>query len=272
MSQSLAKLYAHRLTRERLSQDDKLLTSWNGLMIAAMAWLYRITGEGLYLQAAEGAWQCLEENNREGSLLLASSREGVKGAQGFLEDYANAAFGLLALHEATGQSGYLDQAKALCQTVFASFSDEDQGGFFLTAKDSEPLLIRPKEVADGALPSGNNMMAYVLQRLAQLTGEPAWQQAAEQQLHFLAPYAAQAPTAFPLYLWAKLTQQHPPAEITLVLEPGEQPPAHPWPFPLDAVVRILPHPTEGFGLVDGKTSYYVCENNSCRPGQVFPRG
>lgn len=271
MPQSLAKLYAHRLTREHLDRDDKLLTSWNGLMIAAMAWLYRITGEGIYLQAAERAWRCLDRNNREGSLLLASSREGAKGARGFLEDYANAAFGLLALYEATGQAAYLDQAKALCQTVFASFADEAQGGFFLTARDSEPLLIRPKEVADGALPSGNNMMAYVLQRLAQLTGEPAWQQAAERQLSFLAPYAAQAPTAFPLYLWAKLTQKYPPAEITLVLGPGEQPPAHPWPFSLDAVVRILPQPTEGFGLVDGKTSYYVCENNTCRPGQVFPR-
>ncbi len=270
LPQSLDKLYDYRLTREQLSRDDKLLTSWNGLMIAAMAWLYRITGDGIYLQTAEQAWRCLDQNNRSGSLLLASSRAGVKGAQGFLEDYANAAFGLLALYEATGQAFYLNQAKALCQTVSASFADTAQGGFFLTAKDSEPLLIRPKEVADGALPSGNNMMAYVLQRLAQLTGEPAWQQAAEQQLRFLAPYAAQAPTAFPLYLWAKLTQQYPPAEITLVLGPGEQPPAHPWPFPLDAMVRILPHPVEGFGLVDGKTSYYVCEHNTCRPGQVFP--
>lgn len=269
MPQSLAKLYAYRLARERLDRDDKLLTSWNGLMIAAMAWLYRITGESLYLQAAERSWQCLEQNNRDGSVLLASSREGHKGQPGFLDDYANAAFGLLALYEATGRASYLEQAKELCQTVFASFADAEQGGFFLTAKDSESLLIRPKEVADGALPSGNTMMAYVLLRLSQLTGEDAWKQAAEQQLDFLAPYAAQAPTAFPVYLWAKLSQAHPPAEITLVLGPEEQSPAHPWPFPLDAVVRILEHPTKDYGLVEDKTTYYVCENNTCRPGQVF---
>ncbi|MCI8415038.1 MAG: thioredoxin domain-containing protein [Ruminiclostridium sp.] len=271
LSQSLAKLYAYRLARERLPLDDKVLTSWNGLMIAAMAWLYRITGEGLYLQAAERAWSCLDRDNREGNTLLVSSRDGVKGERGFLEDYTNAAFGLLALYEASGKSRYLDQAKSLCQTVFVHFPDREHGGFFLTDKDAPPLLIRPKELPDGALPSGNTMLAYVLLRLAQLTGEEAWQNAAQAQLDFLQPYAAQQPTAYPVYLWTKLAREHPPAEVTIVLGPQEKPPAHPWPFPLDAVVRILDQPAQGYDLLEAQTTYYVCENNTCRPGQVFPR-
>ena len=101
------------------------------------------------------------------------------GPKAFLEDYAFLSFGLLCLYEATLEPRYLDQAQSLCRRVLADFPDKGRGGFYLVAKDSQPLLLRPKETADGALPSGNTMLGYVLVRLAQLIGEETWDRAAQ---------------------------------------------------------------------------------------------
>lgn len=258
-------LYAYRQARASLHRDDKVLAGWNGLMIGALAWLYRITGQVSYREAAQRAWAYLERVHLQNGTLAATSRDNLSRGKGFLEDYAFCAFGLLTLYEATLDQTYLDQAQALCQKVLTDFPDP-AGGFFLTPQDGEPLLIRPKDTADGALPSGNTVMAWNLLRLSHLTQEEAWQKAADAQMEFLAPLAGAYPTAYPVYLLALLAQREPPEAITVVLAPGEQPFRQPWPFPLDAMVTFQEE-TESQPLLKGATTYYVCKGHSCLPPQ-----
>lgn len=256
-------LYAYRQARASLHRDDKVLAGWNGLMIGAMAWLYRVTGQTGYREAAQRAWAYLERVHLHDGVLAATSRNNLSRGTGFLEDYAFCAFGLLLLYDATLDQAYLRQAEALCQKVLADFPDP-AGGFFLTPKDGEALLVRPKDTADGALPSGNTMMAWNLLRLYHLTQEDTWQQAAQAQMEFLGGLAGAYPTAYPVYLLALLAQREPPEEITVVLAPGEAPPRQPWPFPLDAVVTFQ-EATQAQPLLEGKTTYYICKGHSCLP-------
>ena len=173
--------------------------------------------------------------------------------------------GLLALYEVTGDQTLLDRVEDLCRRVLADFPDQSRGGFFLTSQDGEPLILRPKEAADGALPSGNTVMAWVLVRLAHLTDKEEWCQAAEAQLAFLAEQAARYPTAYPVYLLAALEWEQPPEEVTVAAPTREDLPKQPWPFPLDALVRLLDQPTQDHPLVNGQTTYYVCRDHACQP-------
>ena len=254
-----------RRARTPLHRDDKVITGWNGLMIGALSWLYRITGEEGYLTAAQNAWRYLNTIHWKKDVLLASSLEGKPGPAAFLEDHAFLAFGLLALYEVTGEKDLLDRTEALCHGVLENFSDQSKGGFFLTSKVGEPLILRPKESADGALPSGNTVMAWVLVRLAHLTGKEEWDRAAQAQLDFLAGQAVRYPTAYPVYLLAALEWEHPPEEVTVAAPTKADLPPQPWPFPLDAVVNLLEKPTQDHPLVNGQTTYYVCRDHTCQP-------
>ncbi|WP_418745173.1 thioredoxin domain-containing protein [Evtepia gabavorous] len=257
-------LYAYRLARASLHRDDKVLAGWNGLLMGALSWLYRVSGQTIYRDAARGIWTYLSRVHGSQGTLSATSRDGLARGIGFLEDYAFCAFGLLSLYEATLDPSYLSQAQTLCRQVLTDFTDPS-GGFFLTPQNADPLLIRPKDTADGALPSGNTMMAWNLVRLSHLTREDTWQRASEAQMAFLSPLAASYPTAYPVFLLALLAQAVPAEEITVVLAPGEAPPRQPWPFPLDAVVTILEQPTDAYPLLGEQTTYYVCKNHSCLP-------
>ena len=232
--------------------------------MGALSWLYRVSGQTIYRDAARGIWTYLSRVHGSQGTLSATSRDGLARGIGFLEDYAFCAFGLLSLYEATLEPSYLSQALTLCRQVLTDFTDPS-GGFFLTPQNADPLLIRPKDTADGALPSGNTMMAWNLIRLSHLTREDTWQRAAEAQMAFLSPLAASYPTAYPVFLLALLAQAVPAEEITVVLAPGEAPPRQPWPFPLDAVVTILEQPTDAYPLLGEQTTYYVCKNHSCLP-------
>ena len=253
-----------RRARAPLHRDDKVITGWNGLMMGALAWLYRVTGEARYFTAAQNAWKYLRTVHWKDHL-MASSLEGRTGPKAFLEDYAFLALGLLALYEVTGDQTLLDRVEDLCRRVLADFPDKSRGGFFLTSQDGEPLILRPKEAADGALPSGNTVMAWVLVRLAHLTDKEEWCQAAEAQLAFLAGQAARYPTAYPVYLLAALEWEQPPEEVTVAAPTREDLPKQPWPFPLDALVRLLDKPTQDHPLVNGQTTYYVCRDHACQP-------
>ena len=261
----LVPLRNWRKARAPLHRDDKVITGWNGLMIGALAWLYRVTGEKGYLTAAQNAAGYLKKYHKKGNDLLASSLDGKPGPRAFLDDYAFLAFGLLALYEVTGEKVLLDRVKSLCQTVLADFPDQSRGGFFLTNREGEPLILRPKEAADGALPSGNTVMAWVLVRLSHLTGKEDWDRAAEAQLDFLAGQADRYPTAYPVYLLAALEWEQPPEEVTVSAPTREDLPPQPWPFPLDAVVNLLEKPTREHPLVNGQTTYYVCRDHTCQP-------
>lgn len=154
-----------------LNVDDKLLMSSCSLMIAALAFLYRITGTAAYLDAARRAERFLQCHLTEGENVFVSLRLGRRGAEGFLADYAFYAFALLQLHEALPSENYLERAAAICKTAIRKFRDPDRGGFYLYAEDAEQLITRPKDTYDGALPSGNSVIAYVLVKLSNLLQE-----------------------------------------------------------------------------------------------------
>ena len=144
-------------------------------MISAFARTARALDDPRYLNIARKAADfCLTHLRTEEGRLLKRWRLGKAGLPAHLEDYAFLSQGLLDLYEATLASEYLIEAKALTDTTRSLFEDRENGGFFLTAEDREPLLVRAKEIYDGAIPSGNSVMALNLVRLAKFTGDPTY--------------------------------------------------------------------------------------------------
>ena len=211
------KLYEYRKPRTYLHKDDKVLTSWNGLMIAAMAKAGRLLNEPCYLQTAEKAQGFLAENlfDTQGRLML-RWREGEVSHAGQLDDYAFYAFSLLELYESTFKIYYLQQAVRISAQMMELFFDWDKGGFYLYAGDGEQLISRPKEVYDGAVPSGNSMAAVVIARLAKLTGEEKWRQAQEQQMRFLAGMIEDYPAGHSMSLLALFAEFYSSQELVCV--------------------------------------------------------
>lgn len=260
----LPRLYAYRRSRTHLHLDDKMLTAWNALMIAALAQLYRVSGKRDYLDAAERAQRFVDTALTEGDTLFASFRDGRRGAPGFLDDYAFEIFALLALYEATYQAPYLARAQRLCDRVLADFADAAHGGFYFRAQDGEPLILRTKETYDGALPSGNAVFAYDLVWLHLLTGEERFAAQAQSQLDFLAGAASRAPAGHCMFLLALSDFLEPPETIKVVPAPGDALENLACRVPLGAVVTVLA-PSPEYPLVNGKTTYYVCKNHACQP-------
>ena len=195
-------LYEYRKNRFHLHLDDKILTSWNGLMIAAMAGLYSVTKAPIYLETAENAQKFIERNLCENNRLFVSWRNGQSVGNGFLDDYANEIFALLALYEVTQEEKYLDLARAFCDRTEEYFYDRSRGGYYMSGAENEQLIFRPKETYDGAMFSGNSAMAYNLVRLFVLTGESKYQRQSEQQLEFMSAAAASYPAGHSMYLVA----------------------------------------------------------------------
>ncbi len=260
----LPKLETYRKNRYSLHLDDKILTSWSGLMIAAMCELYLISGKERYLDAAKNADAFIQEHLYENSTLYVSFRDGKHGVAGFLDDYTGYIFAELALYKATLDSEYLERAKELCDKVTADFRD-NSGGFYLYSKDSEELIMRPKETYDGAIPSGNSLMAYDLVRLSLLTSDEKYSKAAKRQLDFIAADASEYPTSHGMFLTALLEYTDPPIKITVVSDGNTDTDKLPLSMPSDAVVILLKHPTEEYPLKNGETTYYVCRGHSCLP-------
>ena len=145
------------------------------------------------------------------------------------------------------------------------FRDPKNGGFYLYGTENESLILRPKEDYDGAIPSGNSLMAWNLVRLAQLTGDEAYRCQAEDQLNFLGAKAKQYPIGHGMFLLALLDHEMPEPKVTVVLGQQENIDALPVKIPPDTVVTLLRKPTEGYPLKDGKTTFYVCRDHSCLP-------
>ena len=261
----LQTVYEYRKNRYALHLDDKILTSWNGLMIAAMCHLYRVTGNKVYLDAAVKAQQFILNQLCKEETLHVSYRNGRRSEKGFLDDYANEIFALLALYEATLDEIYLQQARSFCLKAVVDFYDEDQGGFFLYGKENEQLILRPKETYDGAVFSGNSAMAYNLVQLSFLTDEEDLRELAKQQLAFLSAEAEQYPAGQAMFLVALLDDIDPPEKITVVVKDMREIADIPCKVSLDAIVRVLKEPTEEYPLKNDKTTFYVCRGRACQP-------
>lgn len=137
---ALQKLYDYRKTRSKLHLDDKVLLSWNSLMIAALSILYRASGDGKYLQAAVNAQKFIQENLREDLRLCTSWRDGKASENGFLDDYGFYAAALTELYHSTLSGEYLEQAEQFCQEAIKEFADGQNGGFFLSLQAAQNFL------------------------------------------------------------------------------------------------------------------------------------
>jgi len=177
------KLFEHRAQRVHPFKDDKVLTAWNGLMIAALARGAAVMGDGRYREAAEKAEQFIRQKlQRQDGRLLARYRDGESDFNGYLDDYAFMIWGLLELYRATFRAVYLSRAIDLTNKVRDLFWDQEQGGFFFYGTESEQLIARPKEIYDGAMPSGNSVMGVNLLQLAAITGDSELEELAQRQV------------------------------------------------------------------------------------------
>ncbi len=257
------KLYDYRRQRTSLHLDDKILLSWNAMMIAAMAMLYRISHEEQYLQAARNAQTFLEQNLCEGLQLYTSFRDGKRSDKAFLDDYAYYVSALIELYNSTLDRGYLEKAKTFCHEAVKRFTDEN-GGFFLCEADNSELFMNPKETYDGAIPSGNSVMAYNFVRLYQLTDDEKYRGLAEKQFAFLSSQAQDYPTAHSLFMLSKLLYENPPELITIILKDEADLFELLDKLPFLANISVVGE-SEKYPLLNNKTTYYVCRGHMCLP-------
>lgn len=257
-------LYEYRKSRTSLHVDDKILLSWNSMMIAALAMLYRVSGNDKYLNSALEAERFIEENMCSSTELFSSRRRGVRSNKSFLDDYAFYTAALIELYNSTLDEMYLEKAERVCNEAVKLFYDDDNSGFFLSKQDNTELFMNPKENYDGAIPSGNSVMTYDLIRLYQLTKRVEYGELAEKQLAFLSARAGDYPSGHCMFLTAKMIYDDPPEHITVVLKRGDNSDDFKKPLPFLANVRIVPESAE-FTLLNGKTTYYVCRDNYCLP-------
>lgn len=255
-------LYEQRRKRGSLHLDDKVLTAWNGLMISAMALLYRVSQNETYLTAAKQACAYVEEHLTEGETLYAGRRGNARLTPGFLDDYAYFAAAQISLYEVTGEKCYLRRAGELCETAVRQFADSAGGGYFLYGEKNATLITRPKETYDGALPSGNSVMAWCLVRLSSLCGDERYEELAERQLSFLAKEAGDYPAGHSVFLLALLMHVEPPMQLTVVPGEGVSGGELIAGLPLYADITVKQEPDM---RLNGKTTYYMCRNHTCYP-------
>jgi len=271
------RVYAYRLGRTALHRDDKVLTAWNGLMLAALARAGLVLDEPGYLDAARRTAGFLDANlAAPDGRLLARWRDGDADHPGKLDDYAFYAYGLLELYGAAFDVVYLSRAVKLADYLLELFFDREHGGFYPYASDGEQLITRTKESYDGAMPSGNSAAALVLSRLARLTGEKRWRDAAELQLSWLAGAAQDYPAGYGFAMLAFLEKLWPSAELVVT---AREVPTELWDFLREASrseLTVLVKTTENAGMLASMSPftedypipeqgarYYLCRDGAC---------
>jgi hypothetical protein len=277
------KLFGARASRVRPGLDDKRLTAWNALMIAALADAGAVLGRESYVDAArECATFVLGSlRDREGRLLR-TWKDGRGRLAAYLEDHAFLLEALLVLYEATFEERWYREAVALADTMLEAFGDPEHGGFFTTAADQPVLVTRRRDLEDHPVPSGSSSAALGLLRLARLSGVSRYEDAAVGVLRLAGPLAARHPTAFGHLLRAIDLYLAPAQEIAIVGDVGSD--AGGAGVLIRAVrSRFRPHTVvaggavadgngsgaqvpllEGRGLVDGRAAAYVCERFACQ--------
>jgi uncharacterized protein len=221
MEAARAELFGIRNGRVHPATDDKVLAAWNGFAIAALAEAGRAFGRPDLVEAAVGAAEFgLARLRDDGGRLLRSWREGRSGRPAFADDHAAMADACLVLYETTFELRWFERARALADDLLRLFHDEERGGFFQTGSDAEPLVVRPKELQDNAVPSGNSLAADVLQRLAHLTGEAAYEQAGVGALRLIRDAMAGAPSGFGHALCALDAYLSPVKEVAVIGDPA----------------------------------------------------
>ena len=219
LEQAKTILFQQRQQRISPGRDEKILTAWNALMIKGLATAGRIFARQDYLQAAEQALDFIKNKLWINGHLLVTYKDGQAKLNAYLDDYALLIDAILSLLLARWRDGDLNFAIALAEVLLNEFADTQQGGFYFTAHNHEPLISRPKSFADESLPSGNGIAALALGRLGHLLGESRYLQAAEQTLQASWPFLQQAASHHATLLSALEDYLFPPQIIILRGEP-----------------------------------------------------
>ncbi len=275
------KLYEKREERIKPYKDDKVLTDWNGLMIASLSKAAQAFDEPQYAQAAQAAADfILSEMRDEGERLLHRYRDGEVGIDGTVDDYAFFIWGLLELYETTFNVRYLTSAIELQNQLDAHFWDTVSGGYFQTANDGEELLTRIKKIDNSAIPSGNSIALLNLLRLGRITADTGYEERADQLSRAFSSMVKRFPHAYPQLLsgfnfalgpsfevvivgdpeaedtqamLAALRKDFNPNKVVLLRDKGDDPP-----------IAEFSEFTKSMFSIDGKATAFVCTNYYCQ--------
>ena len=253
----IPKILEYRCRRTPPHTDKKQLTAWNALTASAYAMAGRILKSNECLITARETVDFIERELTEGERIFAGVTDGQLSGAGFLDDYAFYIFALLQLHQATLEDSLLARAVGIAEKTISLFWDNSGGGFFFSGHENEPLLARPKESWDGAMPSGNSVMAYNLSHISLLTGEERFREFSEKQNSFMNGEASTYPMGHAFYLWTTM----PLKKILCVLKNPED--IKELFIHSDWAFRVTDKPE--YPLLNNKTTYYVCENGTCQP-------
>jgi uncharacterized protein YyaL (SSP411 family) len=264
-------LFEARKKRLPPATDDKILTDWNGLMVAALAKAGTVLNEPKYLETAMKTADFILDRMREDGVLYHRYAKGERAVEGFLDDYAFFVYGLIELYEASFEDKYLQAAAALTKTMVTKFWDDKNGGFYQT-QSSDAAMPRMKQLYDGAIPSGNSVALHDLLWLSRLTNEPTYDTMAAQMTKTFAQEVEGAPEAYTFFLSALDFLIGPSYSVTLVGDLKEKDTAEMLNalrrHYLPSTVIALKQPSKaglGYEQIEGKATAYVCQNQTCLP-------
>jgi uncharacterized protein YyaL (SSP411 family) len=271
------KLLVHREKRVYPHVDDKILTSWNGMMIVSLAKAGMVFHKEQYVKTAMTSLDFIEKSLIKNGRIMARFRDGETKYNGYLDDYAYLIWGYITLYEATFQLHYVQKAKAYMDDAIKLFWDPEHGGFFQTGSDSEKLISREKEIHDGALPSGNGVMANLFVKLTTLTGEMDYLEKWEAMNFTFYEDLNKYASAGIFFIQSVLLTENPRKEVVVL---GSENDPDRKKLLNDLQNTFLPHITvlvaeraedlakvapfaAEYEQLEGKTTVYVCENFSC---------
>jgi uncharacterized protein len=282
LEEARGRLFAARATRIHPLKDDKIITAWNGLMIAALAKGYQALGDPAYARAAvKAADFVLHSLRTDTGRLQRRYRHGHVAHPGYLDDYAFLVWGLIELYESVFDIRMLEEALRLNRQMLELFWDEGAGGCFYSATDNEKLIVRDKEIYDGATPSGNSVAALNLLRLGRMTGDVSLEDKAEHLLQAFSGLVGDYPMAYTQFLNALDFSLGPGQEIVVAGDDSQVGVQDmitllQRAFMPHRVLLVKPGGAEGERLaalcpyvqplqpVNGEPTAYVCENHACK--------
>ncbi|MGB9181145.1 MAG: thioredoxin domain-containing protein [Pyrinomonadaceae bacterium] len=285
MERGRQKLFEAREKRVKPGRDEKILTAWNGMMLASFAEASAILERADYREVARKSAQFLLEKLRRDGLLLRTFKDGQAKLNGYLEDYAFLTDGLISLYEATGELRWLEEAQAVTDKMIEEFWDEESGGFFFTGKSHEELIVRSKDYFDNATPSGNSVAAETLLRLSVLLGNESYSRKAVNIFRLTSDYFKRAPSAFGRAICALDFYLSTPKEIVIIGDTADTATGslrrEVWkPFlPNKVVAQATQDDAAAASLIpllrdrpmiEDQPTAYVCENFTCQQPVTTP--
>jgi uncharacterized protein YyaL (SSP411 family) len=265
-------LFEEREKRVRPHRDEKVLTAWNGLMLAAFSEAAAVLGDRIYLDIARrNADFLMKSLGRSDGRLLRTWKNGTAKLDAYIEDYANFSDGLVELYQVSGEIRYLDEARRLAEVMIEIFWDEENGGFYFTSDDHDALIVRNKDFIDNANPSGNSVAADVFLKLAKITSDDRYERYATKVLSIAAKQARRYPQGSGRALAAMEFAIAPTTEIVIFDDQDREMQETIWRRYLPNKVVLL---TVSEGLPDlplfaertainGHPTVYVCEEAVC---------